>query len=433
MPSLDDVVASVLDFIIQGDDTNDGPRAAGPRNAAPEAGERRRVVAPCPSDGWTTASPPGLPTEPPQSAVAHGAATRQRADGATGQDPSSMSSHRFEALALEVFALQYGESPAYRAFCDRRGATPRTVRGWGEIPAVPTSAFKSLDLCCAPPERIFLTSGTTQGAERRGRHLIPRLDLYRAAALTHFRRMVLPDGVRPRLVGLLGSPVLLPHSSLAQMVEWLRTDLCDGDGELLVEEQGFDCARAAERIAAATRDGKPLCLIGLRVLFTRLIEHCREHGRVLELPAESRIVDTGGAKGGRALSDAGFFAACWHTFGIAGYHCVNEYGMTELCSQFYDDVLLERCSGHNQPRRKLGPPWVRTIAVDPQSLAPLPDGEVGLLRHIDLANAGSVLAVQTEDLGVVEGNRFRLRGRVPGAEPRGCALALTELLGAGEP
>jgi hypothetical protein len=58
----------------------------------------------------------------------------------------------------------------------------------------------------------------------------------------------------------------------------------------------------------------------------------------------------------------------------------------------------------------------------------VPDGEPGILCHVDLANAGSVLAVQTEDVGIMDGHRFRLLGRATGAEPRGCALALADLL-----
>jgi hypothetical protein len=38
--------------------------------------------------------------------------------------------------------------------------------------------------------------------------------------------------------------------------------------------------------------------------------------------------------------------------------------------------------------------------------------------------------VQTEDLGIVDGGRLQLLGRAPGAEPRGCALALADLLAA---
>lgn len=334
----------------------------------------------------------------------------------------------FGALAVAVFAFQYEHNSAYRRLCDRRGRTPDRVSDWRGVPAVPTAAFKTVDLECAPPERIFLTSGTTRGGEMRGRHPIPTLELYRRAALAHFRAMVLPDGVRPRIVGLLGSPTTLPHSSLSQMVEWLRTDLADGDGEYLIDEHGLDASAATERLAAIASEGRPVCIIGWRVAFTAVLEHCRQTGRTIALPADSRIVDTGGAKGGRALSDAGFLASSWHVFSVPGYYCVNEYGMTELCSQLYDDVLRSRFDGSNAERRKVGPAWMRTRAVDPDTLAARPDGEAGILCHLDLANAGSVLAVQTEDLGVVEEGRLRLQGRLPDAEPRGCALALAELL-----
>ena len=74
------------------------------------------------------------------------------------------------------------------------------------------------------------------------------------------------------------------------------------------------------------------------------------------------------------------------------------------------------------------PPWVRTRAVDPDTLAPVASGTVGILQHFDLANLGSVMAVQTEDLGVVDGDRFTLLGRSPGAQPRGCSIALDMLL-----
>jgi hypothetical protein len=336
----------------------------------------------------------------------------------------------FDRLVRRIFAFQVAASPAYRAFCERRGVRAEAVAGWRDVPAVPTAAFKELDLACGPAERIFRTSGTTRGGERRGRHLVPRLELYRASALAHFRRMVLPDAATPRLVAVLGGPELLADSSLVQMVEWIRADLCGGDGEYLVDATGFDPERAAMRIEAAAADGKPLCLIGLRVLLTSLLEHCRRHDRRPDLPADSRLVDTGGAKGGRALSDQGFLAACWQVLGVPGWACVNEYGMTELCSQFYDDVLVRRFAGSNAKRRKLGPSWTRTRAVDPETLAPVPDGTPGILCHVDLANAGSVLAVQTEDVGIVEGDRFLLLGRLAGAEPRGCALALSDILAA---
>ena len=67
--------------------------------------------------------------------------------------------------------------------------------------------------------------------------------------------------------------------------------------------------------------------------------------------------------------------------------------------------------------------------LDPETLEPRPRGGVGLLAFMDLANVGSVSAVLTEDLGHLDSRGgLRLLGRAPGAEPRGCSLALEGIL-----
>jgi hypothetical protein len=45
-----------------------------------------------------------------------------------------------------------------------------------------------------------------------------------------------------------------------------------------------------------------------------------------------------------------------------------------------------------------------------------------LIRIVDLANLGSAMALQTEDVGVRHGDRFEVLGRVATAPPRGCSL-----------
>jgi hypothetical protein len=99
-----------------------------------------------------------------------------------------------------------------------------------------------------------------------------------------------------------------------------------------------------------------------------------------------------------------------------------------MCSQFYDAALRDAALGRTPRGGYAMPPWVRTRAVDPDTLGPLSEGSVGILQHFDLANVGSVMAVQTEDLGVVEGDRFTLIGRAPGSQPRGCSIAMDMLL-----
>ena len=134
-------------------------------------------------------------------------------------------------------------------------------------------------------------------------------------------------------------------------------------------------------------------------------------------------MDTGGFKGRARETDRDQLLELYEQrLGIPRHRVIGEYGMTELCSQFYETNLTE------SPRRFLGPPWVRTRAIDPETLEPLPFGNPGLLAHWDIANAWTVLGVLTEDVGIVHEDGFELLGRAPGSDLRGCSLVTEELL-----
>jgi hypothetical protein len=334
----------------------------------------------------------------------------------------------FESWAARIFRHQFAANTPYRRYCERRGVTPATVARWEDVPAVPTRAFRHVDLACGPPEAVFRTSGTTD-AEARGRHLVPHLGLYRASALAAFRRFVLPDDARLPALFLLPSPRLRPDSSLVQMAVWVGEELATS-AEWLVDASGLESERLLTRLADAEAAGDALLIVGVTAAFARLFATCRARGQAFRLAPASRVVDTGGAKGlAQPLSRAAFLRECWTLLGIAGYYCVNEYGMTELCSQRYDSVLDDRFHGRSlAPRRLVAPPWLRTRVLDPDTLEAVPPGDVGLLCHHDLANAGSVSVVLTEDLGRSLGeDGIELRGRVPEAVPRGCGLLLADL------
>lgn len=335
----------------------------------------------------------------------------------------------FNTLALAVFAQQFQFNLPYQRFCRMRGHTPDTVTRWQDIPAAPTVAFKELDLTCGPPEKIFLTSGTTRGQEKRGRHLVPDLALYHASAMSHFSACVLPDNRRLRTLALIPSPAARPQSSLTQMAAWIISDLSSTRNAYFIDPAGVHIETFADAIAQAQQEGTQVCILAITSALVAFFAWCEANDRHFALPGGSRIMDTGGNKGmQRQVSRNGILQSCWKYLKVAGYYCVNEYGMTEMASQFYDNVLYNRFRQSNEPRYKIGPAWVRTLVVDPETLQEVPPGQVGILRHFDLANSGSVMAIQTDDLGYTVGNGFEITGRVPGSEARGCALMLEEFL-----
>jgi hypothetical protein len=77
----------------------------------------------------------------------------------------------YDALALELFRLQFAHNAAYRRICETRHATPEVVTHWMQIPAVPTAAFREFEMTCLPAAgrtAVFHSSGTTE--QRPSRH-----------------------------------------------------------------------------------------------------------------------------------------------------------------------------------------------------------------------------------------------------------------------
>lgn len=352
-------------------------------------------------------------------------------------DPSSE-----EFPALPLFLHQARAIRPYAAYIEYLGVDSARLEDWREIPPVPASAFKSHDLSAAPPEvdgrpgspgQVFETSGTT--VSRPGRVRLGDTRLYEASLLRSFERHLLPDGARLRPIVFGPTREEAPRSSLWFMVDRLVREFSPGSAPaaptlthvLRAGEPRWDIAD--EALARAAADREPLLLLGTTLFFMATFERLATHGRAFALPPGSRAMDTGGAKGLRAEFPRDAVAAAFERhLGIPKTHLVNEYGMAELGSQFYDDTLLAHHEGRASLPGKRIPPWVRTRVLDPETMEEVAEGEPGLLVHYDLANLEIPLAIQTEDIGRRVGDRLLLDGRLVGAEPRGCSLTFERFL-----
>jgi hypothetical protein len=362
---------------------------------------------------------------------AAGLALRKRVLAAFTQPiDQSLADQSFDALARDIFAWQLERNRPLAAYCGRRGISAASLSHWTEIPPIPTAAFKEVPLLAGKPsaaETVFRTSGTTRGTEKRGTHYILDLSIYHAALLPIFVAWLMPDGVRPTMLSLVPPPHELPDSSLAHMIATVIQHVgAHGSGWFASVQGGIHQDELAHTLRDAVDGDLPVCLLGTSFSFVHWTDGLRARGERYTLPMGSRLMDTGGSKGkSREVSADALRATYGELLGIPAEACINEYGMTEMTSQFYDSTL--RLPG---PRRKIAPPWVRTRVVDPDTLAPCATTRPGLLQHFDLANLGSVMCVQTEDLGIIVDDGFQVLGRAAGAQPRGCSIAMDELLSA---
>ncbi len=331
-----------------------------------------------------------------------------------------------EPLALGVFRHQFQSIAPYREYCRALGVSPNSVRSLGEIPLVSTIAFKYAHLGPADAERVFVTSGTSVGEDSRGRHPIARLEVYRRSALAHLARMVFPDGMKLRMLALHPTIEWMPQSSLAQMISWCIEAFGAGQSLCAARPAGIDADAAIDFLRRAERERAPVCILGTTAACSTIFARIRISRAPISLANGSRLMDTGGAKGHAVpLAPREIVELADAQLGIAPAMTINEYGMTEMCSQLYDATPLNsEYADAKGDRVKLPPPWLRARAVDPITLQPLWDGQAGLLAYFDLANVGSVSALLTEDLGVVERGAVRIMGRAEGSEDRGCALGI---------
>ena len=322
-----------------------------------------------------------------------------------------------DALLADLAAWQAAEIPAYGRLVARRGVGA----------ALPTDVFRHARIAAHPPEqdvRVFRTSGTTHGA--RGAHPLRTTEHYTRAALRWAEALLFPDGRPLRLIALIPSEDDAPDSSLAFMVA--RFGERFGPLTSVWQEGALDAARLRDALAEAARQDQAVALLGTSFAFVHAEERL-EDWRVA-LPPGSRLMQTGGFKGrSREIAPGPLRQALARRYGLPESHIVGEYGMTELGSQAYEGTLADALAGRPPgPRRYRFPPWVRLSLAAPETLAPTREGR-GLLRVDDPVNLDSVAFVQTSDLATLHSGELVLHGRTPGAQPRGCSLAVEEALG----
>lgn len=334
----------------------------------------------------------------------------------------------FSKFAIKIFDYQYRTNPSYAQYAKKRGVTPSNIQDWKEIPPVPTLAFKGFPIISGnlgEVETVFTTSGTSRSSHQ-GKHHILDLSLYRASIMGSMKHHFYAEQ-SPTLLALVKDPIESPFSSLSFMLGEALHTLSKGSGGFYVDKDNRIQYEELVRHLRELELGKGSVLFaGTAFAFVHWADWLKEKGLCFQLPKDSKIIETGGFKGrSRVVSRSDLYEALANLHGIPVSSIVSEYGMTEMLSQFYEKTAIMSETGEVKHLGHQPPPWLRSLVLDVNTLAPLPAGKEGVLCHFDLANLGSAVAILTEDVGVaLRDERIRLVGRLSGSEERGCSLAM---------
>ncbi|MCD6333073.1 MAG: acyltransferase [Bacteroidales bacterium] len=312
----------------------------------------------------------------------------------------------FNRLTLDTFKFQAANNPVYRQYLNLLGITPAQKILPEEIPFLPIEFFKTNRIICGnePGDLEFTSSGTTGSSHST--HIVLHREWYHQSLLNGFIR-VFGDPADYCLLALLPSYLERTGSSLVYMMD----QLIRHSGHPL---NGFylnNLEELARTLHQLETTGQKTLLTGVPYA---LLDFAEQFAMKLNYV---QIMETGGMKGKRKeMLREELHQMLQKAFGTG--KILSEYGMTELLSQAYS-------TGDG---RFFTPPWMQIRIRDPYNpFQTLPDGKVGGIDIIDLANRYSCAFIQTQDLGRSHPDgSFEVLGRFENSDLRGCNLLVSE-------
>jgi hypothetical protein len=341
--------------------------------------------------------------------------------------PQPEKERRLAAALVALTTHHRAACPEYRRLTDVLYAPSAWAEAatLAELPSLPVGLFKSHRLASVPASEISttLTSSGTTG------QVPSQIFLDKDTAHRQSRALA---AIMSHILGPRRLPMLIIDTS--DLLKNRTAFSARGAGVLgmmtfgaqprfaLDPAMALDVAAVGEFLAKHGR--QPFLIFGFTfMVWTAFLEQARGLG--LDL-SRGILVHSGGWKklAERAVDNATFKAELRRATGLRRVY--NFYGMVEQVGS----VFLEGEDGLLYP-----PAFADVIVRDPDTMEEAAPGQVGLLQTVSvLPTSYPGHSLLTEDLGVVErvdqaappgcgrlGKAFRVVGRVPRAELRGCS------------
>lgn len=321
----------------------------------------------------------------------------------------------FDSLALDIFNFQFSFNPFYQQFCLKKGTSTKEVKTLIQIPPVSVNVYKYGTMTSTIPESTagyyFTTSGTTTGNSGRvyrdPEFFILRQEAILAAGKEEMFFRFYPEKVR---IIFLDFPNRR-HSLNFQPGFSVLANIQKFFGEeqsCFLDIQNPDSPDIFIRlIKKAQQRNQPMVVFGPSYSLSYLLTKLSKYD--LQLPTGSMVMDSGGLKNSSYhRSYAEYASEIINTFAIDRYDYLNTFALSEVGSQFSDNVRQ-----HGPSICKQCPPWakVRVVKKTAYGETDCSPGEKGEVIIYDLLNRGSILALQTHDIAVKTETGFQILER----------------------
>jgi len=336
---------------------------------------------------------------------------------------------RFNDLALREFLYQFHNSNLYREYCQEKCdiRDPKIVDYYTEIPAVPSESFKLKEGWISFPEevlpeaKLFETGGTTSGKKGKFWMDPKSRELFDPALTIANKEYCFPDVERMKIYFTSSPPHLVPNTGIGYDMRLIRENFAT-KGDYFMDKEGFHVKKLTNGLKEDEKADKPILIMGPSFGFVLFYDWCKERRINFKLGEGSRLVDGAGYRGiSREVPKMEFLTMMSELFGIPKTHILNNYACSETNLMLYDNTLRNEVRGETEPRYKPNYPWTRMEVVDmdryPEETVFLGKGERGLLRYYTLTNLGTIMCIQTDDIGELIGRGFEIYGKSKPIKP----------------
>jgi len=326
----------------------------------------------------------------------------------------------------ELSCRHYECCEPYRNIVNRIFGGPQTLdfERLEDAPFLPVSLFKTRELCSVERAKVVkkLTSSGTTG------QAVSRIYLDAETAQLQTRTLV---KIMQHFLGVERRPMIfLDHAAVVRDRYSFSARGAGILGMLPFGRQPFYALRedmsldleGLEAYVEQMKPGPPVLFGFTYIVWQYFVEALEQMCRRLSLPG-AILLHSGGWKRLEALN-VSMEEFRRRVEAVAGIETViNYYGMVEQVGSVYFENSLHCLQASI---------WSDVIVRAPETLEPLPHGRAGLIQVLSaLPSSYPGHSLLTEDIGVVEGcdnpatgmygKYFRVLGRLPKAELRGCS------------
>ena len=315
----------------------------------------------------------------------------------------------------------------------KQGADPEAeITGLAQVPFLPVSIFKRLTLESAgAPDIVRVLKSSATSSQTPSRVVLDRITRDRQMRTLGTLLSALMGPARRPFVVLDAPADQSADLELSARVAGLRGYLMmASETHHVLESRSGGLEVNREKLQAAIGD-QPVCIIGYTyILYRHVVAPLMRAGWSMPLPPGSMVLHFGGWKrlASEAVDRQRLNAEVAQVFRMDEPVIRDVYGFTEQLGIIYPD---------NSRGVRLAPVYSEVIVRDPVTLAPLPDGETGLLEFLTpLPHSYPGIALLLDDLGRIVsrdestggrcGTRFEVIGRTQAAEIKGCGDTLPE-------